>query len=145
MKSHFKNKALTIAVIVGLIAYGLMLLSFFLPFGARELAGEKLRTYNLTQIEETGAWVYLGVMGTLIIWLLIPKRWAAIVGIVFSAIFLIFAIILVKFDGEGNDLNLMIGATLIWLAPLVILITFIVRTVLHGKMKKAAKAESTAS
>ena len=142
MISPFKNKIFTIAFFAGLAAYGLLILSFFLPFGARELAGERITTYKLSDIEDVGAGVYLGVMATLIVWILIPKRWAAIVGIVFSAIFLVFAIVVVKLDGDGNNLKLMAGATLLWLAPLIILISFVVRTVIHSIMKKRAGSAS---
>lgn len=141
-----KSRDYTIALMLGLASYVALILSFFLPYlglkdsslsySASFIELTKLSSlfsvsntvgmmsHGLISASNIVAIVFLIFCIITIIWLLIPKRWAAIIGAVWCAIIVIYALwFMIVFGNAGSyaSLELKIGALLMLIAGIIML------------------------
>ena len=156
-----KSSGYTVGLILGIAAYAALILSFFIAFvgtksirvsaygysyGAGPESYSLLQLAKLTDYTEIGPLVYivLALCALVIIWLLIPKRWAAIIGAVWSANIITFTVILMiafgaasKAIGYGTLIELKFGAWLMLIAGIIMLVACIMRAVTVNRRKAA--------
>lgn len=91
---------------------------------------ETLDQLSSSQAEEAliGFWFIVIFFAVNIVWAIVPKMWAAIVGIAYSFFTMIFGIVQVA-DWAGNNLDLAVGAVFLALFSILLFITSIVKLV----------------
>ena len=132
--------------LVGIIVAAVALVCWFLPILSAGAFGFSV-SYNLFTLMEYSSDVApvciitLVFFAALVLWTIFPKKWAAILAIVFSAIDLILAIVIMSAASGGVASPTFFGI-LIYLCSIASLVLAILKTVFIGKDANAPVAET---
>lgn len=128
MNNMMQNKEYKTAFFIGLAAFALMMIAAFLEFATISIGSYSIVSFTFLDMfqQETEGHFVIAFLAASIIWLLIHKRWACIVGAFHSAGCTI-SILMAYLTHHPKPSAMGVGAVVMLLSALAILVTCIVR------------------
>lgn len=140
VKPAAKASKLSLAVTLAcLFSAVMMTVSLFLPavsYGGRTVTLLDVASGHSEAVG--GFWIVAVLCALTIPWAAIPKKWAAIVGTIYTLLPMILCIVQVA-DLAGNGIKLAVGSIFLVLFPILLFVGLIVKLVLLIKDKKRSR------
>ena len=137
-----KVKLSRVICLAGVAVVLLLTLAWFLP--VVKFAGKSIRFMEVfeemgssSSDAQAGFWMMVVLCAISAIWLLIPKKWAAIVGMIYHLIPMILCFVQVS-DWKSHDSSLAIGGALLIPLAIIAFVLCIAKLVVLIKEKKQA-------